>query len=92
MDKDQLEILERQDKYSTRMFILSCVLAFLVFASIINNNLCVDKMSKTFENTMKEVVRIDAEKEMEQVRLYFETDYDYGEVDNSVEQKVEVNN
>jgi len=92
MDKDQLEILERQDKYSNRMFIITCLLSFLIFASIISNNLCIDKMTKAFEGTMTEVVRIDAEKETEQVRLYFETDYPYSEIDQSTNQKVEVNN
>ncbi len=91
MDKDQLEIMKSQDKYSKRIFILACLLSVLVFASIINTNMVVTKMSQTFEQTITEMVRIDAEKETEETRLYFETDYPYADYDQSVTQEVKVN-
>jgi len=86
MDKDTYEILDRQDKISSRMFYLACILSFLLFASIINTNVLINKSVETMEKSVTEISSIKADEVKEIVRLYFETDYDFGEYEQNITQ------
>ena len=90
MDKDALEILNRQDKYSQRMFYLSIALAVLVLVSIINNSFVVRNMAITYEETIVQMQQADADKETEMVRLYFETDYDVRDYNQTLNNTIDV--
>jgi len=79
MDKETLQILERNDKYSARIFYVSCFMALLLFASIINGTIMVNKTCEAMKGAVIEISSIKAEETKEIVRLYFETDYSYPE-------------
>lgn len=75
MDKDTLQVLERNDKYSARIFYVACFMALLLFASMVTNTIMVNKTCEAMKESVVEISNIKAEETKEIVRLYFETDY-----------------